>query len=346
MKVLHLGFHSGVQNDLDYIAQKLGFHIDFKLFSDGENTNNCTLYSVGHDRAATTWKNLKDMYNQYDLIITSDTAPISRVFLQNNWSKPLIIWICNRIDYFDANSRDCEFPDKEYFDLMNDVKNRPNVTIMGYTAFENYYANNVIHLQPWGKPHGNMSIGDKVLTPIGKLSKQHLKSRAKFSIVPKTPEKAETFLCPPYHNDKNMINMEEKLRSLGIKAINSRYNGPVEMAEYKGIIHIPYAWSNLALFEANQLGVIHFIPSKEFFLELIETHNNFFWSPPFRPEALHLAEWYNEKHADLFVYFNSWEDLVEKVESLDYPTQKRKIYEHAIKHHNETLDEWKNILGL
>jgi hypothetical protein len=32
---------------------------------------------------------------------------------------------------------------KEYYDLINDVKHRSNVSIIGYTPFENYYANNI-----------------------------------------------------------------------------------------------------------------------------------------------------------------------------------------------------------
>ena len=54
------------------------------------------------------------------------------------------------------------------------------------------------------------------------------------------------------------MDLKSKVESLGIKVFNGRYNGPKDLAEFFGVIHIPYAWSNLALFEAIQLGIIFF----------------------------------------------------------------------------------------
>ena len=62
---------------------------------------------------------------------------------------------------------------------------------------------------------------------------------------------------------------------MGIKVFNGRYNGPKDLAEFAGVIHIPYAWSNLALLEAIQLGIVFFIPSKKFLKYL---NNSEFWN--------------------------------------------------------------------
>jgi len=56
----------------------------------------------------------KDYFDTFDVIVTSGTAPLHESFLQNGWTKPLIIWICNRFDYCDYASLDCNFPDQEY----------------------------------------------------------------------------------------------------------------------------------------------------------------------------------------------------------------------------------------
>ena len=117
IKVLHLSFHLGCHNELLAISKELGFEITFLEFTDGTPSK----YNVGHDRAEKYWNKHKDYFQQFDLIITSDTAPISRVFLQNSWEKKLIIWINNRFDYFDAASLDCDFPDSEYYDLIKEA---------------------------------------------------------------------------------------------------------------------------------------------------------------------------------------------------------------------------------
>jgi hypothetical protein len=149
-----------------------------------------------------------------------------------------------------------------------------------------------------------------------------------------------------------MMDLKSKVELLGIKVFNGRYNGPKDMAEFAGVIHIPYAWSNLAFFEAIQLGLVYFIPSLKFLKYLIHTPNDrnkgqsFFWSPPLREDVLHLSEWYLPGHKDILVYFDSWEDLKEKVKNLNYNEQKKKLKEFGIKHEQDMLEKWKNIFNI
>ena len=42
---------------------------------DGISSGNA-LYNVGHERAQNIWNKHKDYFNQFDAIITSDTAPL------------------------------------------------------------------------------------------------------------------------------------------------------------------------------------------------------------------------------------------------------------------------------
>ena len=94
MNYLHISFHKGCHNDLQYISNKLNVNIEFMEFNDGTKGK----YNIGHDRAKKYWDKHKEYFNRFDGIITSDTAPISRVFLQNNWTKKLIIWIKSCIE--------------------------------------------------------------------------------------------------------------------------------------------------------------------------------------------------------------------------------------------------------
>ena len=332
MKVLHISFHKGCQNDIEYISEQLGFELTFMEYDDGISKG-CDKYNVTHERALASWNKHKEFYNQFDCIITSDTAPISRVFLQNNWSKRLIIWICNRFDY--ANQPAVGFPDQEYYDLINDVKNRPNVSIIGYTPFETYYANNI----------KNLSIGSECIKPIGKIGEVY-----KNYTSTQVTDKDKTFIVGPYHNDNLMMNLREKGSSLGIKVFNGRYNGPKDLAEFAGVIHIPYAWSNLALFEAIQLEITFFIPSLKFLKQIIHTdigglkRDGFFWSPPLREDVLTLSDWYCEDFRDAFVYFDSWEDLSKKVVELDVTLHKKVLRKIGDKHEMDMLKKWEKYI--
>lgn len=338
LKILHLGFHSGLENELYSIAKELDLDLIFKRFHDGVSKGS-SIYSVGHDKAKRAWEVYKDYYMKFDIIITSDTAPISRVFLQNKWpeipNKKLIIWVCNRFDYFDHASRDCLFPDQEYYDLIRSANTRKNVHIMGYTRFENHYAKFI----------KQVNFGNNVIKPIGILSDKvwHYKSNPNREI--KGEKIKDIFFVPPYHNDTNMINLSKILTNLKIPNFNGRYNGPLELADFKGVIHIPYAWSNLALFEGLQLGIIYFIPSKKLIQEFSK-NNNFFWSPPFNRNLLYLSEWYCDELKDIFVYFDTWEDLCKKIKTTNYEKQKIIIKEFGKKHKAETLNKWNKLLKI
>lgn len=265
LHVLHLSFHKGCINEINYIAQQLNFKVTSWFIPDlapmefdGYASGNA-LYNVGHERALSIWNKHKDYFNQFDAIITSDTAPLSRIFLQNNYQKPLIIWICNRFDYTDYSSLDCEFPDEEYYELLRQATNIKNVYTIPYTDFESFYAaqKNILFNREVIKPSGNL-IGNK-----------------KLSAIPVHIDKSQTFFIPPYLNDASM-NLVQECAALDIKAYNGRYNGPHDLQNFKGIIHIPYAWSNLAFFENMQNAIPYFIPSITFMLKHL-TQGTIWW---------------------------------------------------------------------
>jgi hypothetical protein len=332
LKVLHLGFHRGCINDFEYVAQHLGINLTSVYIHDKPSqwldgkTTGSAIYNIGHDRAVAIWEKHKDYFDQFDVILTSDTAPLSRIFLQNNWQKPLIIWICNRFDYCDEASRDCHFPDPEYYQLFRDAMNQSNVHIIAYTPFEHYYA----------KLKG-IDIGSRIIKPCA-LPDNNFKE----SLVPAHINKHETFFIPPYHNETIFFNFAEHCRKLGIPVYGGRYNGPGDLREFKGIIHLPYGWSNVALFENIQNGVPYFIPSKEFFAQLKKQHNYWF-QDSCHIDMVELSEWYTPDHKDLFIYFDSWQDLAAKIKNTDYAVAREKTLQIAQRHHDAMLDRWKKI---
>lgn len=329
MKLLHITFHKGCELDIEYAFTTIGHEIQTMYFNDGE-TEGGELYKITHDRAQKCWNKHKDYFDTFDGIITSDTCPTCRPFLQNNWSKLLIIWVCNRFDYAMQN----EEQDREFYELLRDIPNRKNVFIFGYTSIENKYSNHV----------RRVNFGDFVIKPIGK----NLMSKCVYQTYQEITDNNDNniFYVPMYHNETKLMNLSKKITELGIQNRSGRFNHISELIQYKGGIYIPYAWSTLVFFERIQLGLVTFVPSLHFLIELFKK-GNWWFQPPFNPQnpgLLKLSEWYCDEHRDILVYFDSWEDLQEKVKTTDYVAKTQTILEFAQKHHDDMLSRWKNII--
>ena len=331
--LLHLSFHQGCINEVELIAQQLGFDITSLFINnlapqefDGITSGN-VLYNIGHERAENIWNKHKDYFNQFDGIITSDTAPLSRIFLQNKYEKPIIIWVCNRFDYADTASLDCVFPDEHYYQLLQEASTKNSVYIVPYNSFESFYA-----------AQKNVIFNSEVIKPTG-MATVPLSS----SSIPTEIDKAHTFFIPPYLNETSS-GLIPQCQALGISVYRGRYNGPADLAQFKGIIHIPYAWSNFAFFENIQNGLPYFVPSIRFFLQMYDAGQCWWPNGNFLHNHHALAEWYNEENSSIITYFDSWQDLKDKIDATDFEQLKCNIQHFAHKHTSTVLKQWKSII--
>jgi hypothetical protein len=325
MKLLHITFHKGCELEIEYVFNKLGHQLDVMYFDDGETTGG-ELYKINHNRAQKCWEKYKDFFNTYDGIITSDTCPTSRPFLQNNWSKLLIIWVCNRFDYEIGN----EYNDPEFYQLMRDIPNRKNVYICGYTMIELLFAT-----------HKGVDIGNTLIKPCGKNLKS-INSQKNYN-----NEKTNKFYVPVYHNETILMNLPEKLKSLNIDSESKRFSHISDLLEYQGVICIPYAWSTFAFFEMLQLGIVIFIPSIDFLIELFK-NGNYWFQPPFHidnKELLKLSEWYCNENSNVLTFFDSWKDLQDKINTINYKEKSDNIKYFAKNHHDTSITLWNNIIN-
>lgn len=110
-----------------------------------------------------------------------------------------------------------------------------------------------------------------------------------------------------------------------------------------------------------------FVPSKPFFLQLsrddrfwwssywhVPTHRQNFtrtgqWNCPppissFREELVEMAYEYDVYHAEALTFFNSWEDLIDQLKSLDVTASRRRAVSFARRHQAATLDRWYHLL--
>ena len=253
-----------MSKEIEEVAQTLGFDVETwfipnlpPMFFDGVTKGNA-LYNVGHDRAERIWKLHKATFEKFDLVITSDTAPLSRIFLQNDFKKPLIIWICNRFDYSDQASLDCHFPDPEFYQLFNGASKKKNVKVIAYNVFEHEYA------RRQGIDTGNLTI-----TPCS----PRMKVVPSASAIPSTINKGKTFFLTHYTNDSFF---KQTCQALEIPLYQGSYNGAADLIGFKAIIHFPYAWSNLAFFENISLGIPYLIPSISFLKTLLKNEQYWF----------------------------------------------------------------------
>ncbi len=334
LKVLHISFHLGCTKDFEEVAHELDLNLtSWYVLSadlprdhfDGKTLGNA-VYNITHERARMVWEKHKDFFNQFDVILTSDTAPLSRIFLQNGWNKPLIIWICNRFDYADWGTAQGKFPDREYYDLFRAATHQPNVKIVGYTPYEHVYA----------RAKG-IDTGTLTIKPLGSMEKGSREKNA--TNIPAAVNKSETLFIYPRLGDRELNYTINKCTEVGLKTYSGRYNGPNDLEGFKGIIYFPYAWSNLALFENIQRGIIHFIPSEQFIKQMAHER------VPVRYVTLDrfdLVEWYSQEYRPCFVYFDSWEDLKNKV-SKDYNQLSLTVKQFAQEHRKTMLGRWHKV---
>ena len=88
LKILHLSFHRGCVGEIQGIGKALSLDITScslidkpREWLDGKSSGNA-MYNIGHERANAIWNKHREFFDSFDVIITSDTAPLSRVFLQ------------------------------------------------------------------------------------------------------------------------------------------------------------------------------------------------------------------------------------------------------------------------
>lgn len=333
IKVLHITLHEGCKKDFQEVGQELGLDLTSWFvqelereigagFWEGAPAGN-EIYNVGPRRAKRVWDRHKDFFNQFDVIVTSDTAPLSRIFLQNGWSKPLIIWVCNRFDYTHEYGGEDRFPDGGYYDLIRRATTMHNVRIISYTPYERVYAR-----------RRGIEFGDLCIKPLGRKNE---KTESFKSAIPAHVIKKDTIFVYPRLNESERYVMQS-LQSTGINTYMGVYNGPEDLEDFKGVLYFPYQWSNLALFEGLQRGLIHFVPSPRF------VNDNRGRIRHTTLSEFDLCEWYAPENRDCLVYFDSWQDLKQKANQ-DYTELKKRCINFGIAHRQAMLSRWNAVFN-
>lgn len=328
MKILHLTFHRGCQYDVEYICDKLNLDLETLYFHDhAAGIYRPNRYKVTEQRAEAWWLDKKDYYQSFDCIITSDTAPLSRIFLRHiDELKPrLIIWICNRFNYAIED-------DEQYPIVLNNLAQQKKITLIPNTEIERIYCKQkgVTLTEPTIKPLGRRLPNRQMLPPDG-------------AAYMDDGDYETGFYIPMCHNETKFMNLHRHCSSLGLRTFHGTHRGADSLKRFKAIIHIPYAWSTWSFFESLALNVPYLIPTERFLNEM-QSRPSFWFQTDFDEHLLKLSEWYCDEHRSFVTYFDDWNDLVAKAEKTDWTQARKKAGAFAEKHHDRTIASWKTTI--
>ena len=331
-EVLHISHHIGCFRDQEYILNKLGFEVTNHKFYDG-------VFQITEEIANDFWKNHKDQLNDFDYILTSDTAPLSRIFLENQdeFKSKLIIWICNRFDYRMEN-------EKKYYELFSKAENNPNIKIVPYSYFE----------KVWCYKKGIDIMDHGHIPPLGiNLSDSE-------SNIPETEYFYEMYgekqdlpdadvIVPIYHNDNNFFKMKDFLESKGVSVYNGSFRNIEQLKKYKAFVHMPDAFSKFLCFELIHGHVPAILPSKDFLCELSKRSNYFFniWGSGgadlLEKEWIPWCEWYDPNLTSCRFYYDSFDEIPSIINSINKESMGDYFKKCSKYLETTTLSKWKTF---
>lgn len=166
-----------------------------------------------------------------------------------------------------------------------------------------------------------------------------------------------------YSSQKNPIKIIEGIKLLNIQQIKP-YTFET-LSKFTGIIHIPYEISTMSIFEHYTMNIPLIFPTKEFLLKMFNSNElnvygsysalfNFNSNPSsldsllkdnWFEKMLLYADFYNEEYFPYITYFDSFQDLESKLNSVDFDEISDKMKEFNKSRKDKILNLWKKILN-
>ncbi len=272
------------------------------------------------EKANLIWYEHRHYFSSFDAIFVSHLSTWSRVFLQNNWTKPLFVWFFFRFDY-DIDDR------AAYHDLLRQAKSMPNVKFFAATETDRVYAEE------------KLGFAIPVIKPF-----VYINNDSKTAI----PCDGETFYLVGKHNESLFA---DKLRELGVSIYRQDWTTAIpDLRSVKAIIHFPYVFATRSFIENLAVGNVYFLPTQRLLNEL-RGSLSYFWDSTLSQDHhgnYDLTEWYSPEHNQLFVYFDSLEELrdLQRSPGLNDTIAEKKmaIREFVQRQNDRALREWTELL--
>ena len=343
MKVLHISHHIGCMRDHLYIYETLGFEYEFWKFPKN-------LFHISKNVANQIWNDRKEYFNQFDYIVTSDTAPLSRIFMENRGElKPkVVVWICNRFDYNMES-------DPSFYEIFKKISIEYNdqFKIVPYSDFERIWCNykgieRVLDtITPIGK---NLNDFDDRIDGLTELKNGYVNDSNSKHFYNDSHELKNKIFIPIYGNDNHFFKLKEIFEQVGIDYFNGGYKQSDDLKNCMGLITFPDAFSKLIAFETIQNEVIVFLPSRDYLIQLHPTYNNntrYWFNNPLgllNNNSISYCEWY--RYENCRIYFDSIDDMIDKIKNLTpeiIEEKKSWCRKYGEEIEKENIQKWKSI---
>ena len=355
IKILHITNHPGTTLNANQIATYINtekYNLAIQITTAPWKYS----YYIDASQADTIfqeWHQNNSSLDIYDILLFTDTAMYARPFLQNINNHPcqIILYITNRFDWGIWNITDTEF-----YKLYSNASRDNRVLCISDNRYDKYYAevkgnihfqfDDYVRLTPYIAQTLNISTTNT--------------NKFKFAIQNRgTDIKYYSHILDDYGIKYDVFDKE------------TRYRDKEHICEYIGILHLPYQVNIQSLWENLGYGIIHFIPSKRFILELLETTDWYYWEERNKKNTLgnenqlfirsiDYSEWYSQDLASCFIFFDNWDDLYYKYSSIttnsihqEYPTcqeypewyitQRQNILNTATNSNHQTIQKWVEI---
>lgn len=325
IKILHITNHTGTIQNINQMATylnkaKITYGLEIEIITHPWHHG----YYINKSGADEIFQSFIDIIASYDMILLTDTSMYARPFLQNleKHHCGIIIFITNR---FDWGMQEIGDPREraDYYDLFTQVSRTAGnrVQIIADNEYDIFYAKSKTEID-FAFPKCIRQTPSVISTPLE-------------SIHPKL------FI---QNRGTNISKYASILDSLEIQYdifdVKNKYRDKAHIAEYIGVLHLPYQVNIQSLMENLGTGIIHFIPSQSFFRHLLISEEWYYWeerqqNAHLLEKSINLAEWYAPELIECFIYFNSWEDL-----------QAKYNYYNSLEGRAALLDKQKYILAL
>jgi hypothetical protein len=306
MKVLHLTSSPGwFEDHFKQLCLQLGMQ--------GE-TQTLLYWDVTAKVSNEIWEKHKEYYESFDAIFISHLANLSRIFLQNDWKKPLYVWFFFRFDF-------CSSDLEDYYALLREAVNRPNVKFFASSEIDVRYTRDLLGFTLDIVEPLIFATGGKVTIPI---------------------KENELFLVNKCNESYDWVK-DGIARSKIPVYRHVHKDGAPDLSNVRGILHVPYYHQCRSFYENLALETVYFLPEYGLFSSMPIWWD---WAGTLDSTAP-ISDWYREENQKIFIYFWSFPHLKR---ILDSPScseliaeRKQNIREYNKRHNEEALMKWKEV---
>lgn len=275
----------------------------------------------------------------YDYIIISDIIPDAFTFIVNSCPTKIVLEITNRFDIFVKDNERNEYLSRFSNNILESGKNGGNVTVVANNPYETFYACQAGVYIPY----------HYLIRPLG-VAPPEVTSRV-LSLTKKFMNKEKIAIIDRTWQDKGITKIYLEKYKINYKLLDWMYGGPIVLASYKAVIILPYQVSVMKMMENFRCGVAMMIPTLRFFSEELVIKDEYTFAAKSLKEVENgygmYMEWYQPEFSKYFVYFDSWEEMSNLVETYNFSQLKEDV-KNFIKNEYEDiiLNSWKSVFNL